>query len=192
LEALVAFAAAFGLVFLAELGDRTQLVLFALATRHPRLPLFLGAAAAFLVQTFLAVLVGDRLGVILPTPLVLLAGAALFLVMGAFALRAALRHEEEAVEAVPSRRGAFLTAFGFVLVAELGDKTQLAAAALAAASRAPVATFLGASLALLASAAFALALGRIVATRFNGRTVRFAAAAGFLLAGGALMIASVL
>jgi Ca2+/H+ antiporter, TMEM165/GDT1 family len=184
-DALLAALAAFGLVFLAELGDRTQFVLFALATRFPKWPLFLGAAGAFFLQTLLAVLIGERFGAWLPLEVVLLVGAAVFLVLGTLTLYGAVRWRPEGDEeqAPPSKRGAFLTAFLFVLIAELGDKTQIAAATLSATLGHPVAVFTGSFLALLAGAALALLLGGIIATRLPARTVRFIAAAAFLLAG---------
>lgn len=185
MEPFLAALAAFALVFIAELGDRTQFVLFALATRHPRGPLFLGAAAGFLVQTLLAVLVGDRLGAFLPTRIVLWVGAGLFLALGLLTLASAIRWRPETDEegAPPTRRGALITAFLFVLVAELGDKTQIASATLAATWGHPVAVFLGALLALLVSAALALLLGGFVARRLPARLVRFIAAGAFLVAG---------
>lgn len=188
-EASLAALVAFGLVFMAELGDRTQFVLFALATRHPRLPLFAGASLAFFLQTLLAVFIGDRVAAWLPVSIVLLLGAVVFLVLGALALKGAIwwPDEEDDTPRPPSKRGGFLTAFLFVLIAELGDKTQIAAAALAATSDAAVATFLGAMSALLASAALALLLGRWVALRLPARFTRFLVA-GVFLAAGLLMV----
>ncbi len=193
METLLAFLAAFGLVFIAELGDRTQFVLFALATRHPRGPLFLGAGAAFLVQTLLAVFVGDRFAAWLPTGIVLLLGALVFLVLGTLALKSALTTQGEEHEApqTRTRKSGFVTAFLFVLLAELGDKTQIATAALTATSSAPVATFLGAFLALLASTAMALLLGRWVALKLPARTTGVLAAVIFLAAGVLMAVLAV-
>ena len=53
-----AFLAAFGLLFAAELGDKTQLVIIALAGRHSLRTVFLGAAAAFALLNAMAVSVG--------------------------------------------------------------------------------------------------------------------------------------
>lgn len=193
MEPWLAALTAFALVFLAELGDRTQFVLFALATRHPRGPLFFGAVCAFAVQTGVAVVLGDRLHAWLPTGLVLWLGGAVFLVLGGFALVSAWRSRAatDAPETPPPRYGAFVTALLFVLIAEAGDKTQIAAASLAAATGAPVATFVGAFFALAASAGLALVVGVFVARRFSAGAVRWVAAGAFILAGSLMIGAAV-
>ncbi len=188
---------AFALVFLAELGDRTQFLVFALATRHPRWTVFAGAACAFAVQTFVAVLLGGRLGSWLPTRLVLSIGGAVFLVLGGFSLWNAWRpgglEGPDRHDAAPAgKRGAFVSVSLLVLLAELGDKTQIAAGAWTAATGAPVATFIGAFAALLASAGLALLLGVFVTRWLSVGTVRGVAAGAFIVAGALMIAAAVL
>lgn len=142
-DALVAFGAAFGLVFIAEFADKTQVMLVALAARGQALRTWLGAVAAFLVLSAAAALVGGLLGGLLAPRVVALAGGILFIVFGLLALRG--EEDEEGLV----RRAGFLPAFVLILVAELGDKTQLATAALAAQGH-PAAVGLGAFLALAA------------------------------------------
>lgn len=179
---LAAFAVAFGLVFLAELGDKTQLVIVGLASKGRPVRVVAGAAAAFLVLTALAVAVGEALGRWVPGTVVALVGGALFLLFGVLVLRG--RDEE----AGPVRRTGLLPAFGLVLVAELGDKTQLATAALAARSGAPVETGLGAFLALMGSTLAAALLGGWLARKVRPAVLRGAAGILFLAMGALFLL----
>jgi putative Ca2+/H+ antiporter (TMEM165/GDT1 family) len=73
----------FGLVFLAELGDKTQLATLSLAASgHSRLAVFLGAAGALVLTSSIAVLVGEGLGSIIPPLWIQRAAGASFIVMG--------------------------------------------------------------------------------------------------------------
>lgn len=81
------FWLAFGLVFLAELGDKTQLATLMLsANGHGPLPVFLGAAIALVLVALISALVGDALGHALPVRLLRIAGGAAFVVIGALLL----------------------------------------------------------------------------------------------------------
>jgi putative Ca2+/H+ antiporter (TMEM165/GDT1 family) len=77
------FWLAFGLVFLAELGDKTQLATLMLsANGHGPLPVFLGAALALVLVALISALVGDALGHALPVRLLRIAGGVAFVLMG--------------------------------------------------------------------------------------------------------------
>lgn len=140
-----AFLTTFGLVFVAELGDKTQLAAMALATRHPWHKVFAGVAAAFVVLNAAAVAVGQVLFLYVPLQWIQLASAALFLFFGISTL---LSRGDDDARAGAGSTSPILTSFVLILVAELGDKTQLATASLAAQHAAPVAVFAGSSLAL--------------------------------------------
>lgn len=77
----------------------------------------------------------------------------------------------------------FATTFAVVFVAELGDKTQLAALGLASAGRHPWAVFAGASLALILASALAVAAGKLLADRLDARWLHYGGAALFLVIG---------
>ncbi|MHC5011700.1 MAG: TMEM165/GDT1 family protein [Planctomycetota bacterium] len=77
----------------------------------------------------------------------------------------------------------FGTTFAAIFVAELGDKTQLAAFGLSASGRHPWAVFLGAALALTLSAAVAVAAGRLLARFVDPRVLHYIGASLFLLIG---------
>jgi putative Ca2+/H+ antiporter (TMEM165/GDT1 family) len=163
-------ATAFGLIFPVELPDKTFIATLVLATRYRALPVWLGVAAAFVVQSLVAVTAGGLLG-LLPEPLVVSVAAALF-VIGALVLWRGARTadaEEEAAEAdaessTPGADVAWWRAagasFGVLFLAEWGDLSQLLTAGLAARYQDPVGVFVGSWVALVTVAALAILLGR--------------------------------
>jgi len=126
------FLSTFGLIFLAELGDKTQLTAMALALRYPWRRIFVGIAAAFVVLNLAAVVIGKVLFLLLPLFWVTLVSALLFLYFGYSTLRHACNSEDEEDGPTPTAATAFRTAFIMIFMAELGDKTQLVTASQAA------------------------------------------------------------
>lgn len=151
----------FGIVFLAELGDKTQLTAMTLATHYPWKKIFVGIAAAFTLLNLAAVFVGKLLFAFLPPLWIQLLSAALFLFFGINSLleKSFDAGEEEEEERRFARRGPVVTAFFLILLAELGDKTQLVTASLAA-QRPPLAVFVGSTLALWSVSLIGIFLGR--------------------------------
>jgi Ca2+/H+ antiporter, TMEM165/GDT1 family len=125
------FFSTFGLIFLAELGDKTQLTAMALALRYPWKRIFIGIAAAFAVLNLAAVLVGRLLFMFLPIFWVTLVSALLFLYFGYSTLRHACDSDGDDASP-PTASDAVRTAFIMIFMAELGDKTQLVTASQAA------------------------------------------------------------
>lgn len=125
------FLSTFGLIFLAELGDKTQLTSMALALRYPWKRIFVGIAAAFALLNLGAVIVGKILFSLLPIFWVTLVSSLLFFYFGYSTLRHASQDEEEDTR-VKGAATPFRTAFIMIFMAELGDKTQLVTASQAA------------------------------------------------------------
>jgi putative Ca2+/H+ antiporter (TMEM165/GDT1 family) len=181
----------FTVIFLLELPDKTALAALLLATRHRPLPIFLGAAAAFVVQSAVAVLAGSLFSLLPREPIRIGAGL-LFLVMAALLVRRNLRKveadEEQSVEHEEARhRRPFVTAFTVVFIAEWGDLTQLATAALQARYQQPLAVFVAATLALWAVSAIAVLLGNRLGAWIPARPLQFAAAGVMVLVAIALI-----
>ncbi|SDX18909.1 TMEM165/GDT1 family protein [Thiocapsa roseopersicina] len=147
----------FGVIFLAELGDKSQLVCMTLAARHRRWPVLIGAVAAFVVLNSLAVVFGVGLAQWIPERALAGVVAILFAVFGVLALRA-----EEADDDAPQRNwshhGIVMATFSMIFLAEMGDKTQLAVAGLAV-TLPPVAVWTGATLALALTSALGVWVG---------------------------------
>jgi putative Ca2+/H+ antiporter (TMEM165/GDT1 family) len=177
---LDAFSGAFALIFLAEMGDKTQLALMALAARNSWKKVFLGGAAAFLLLNLAAVVVGQVLFRWLDPRWVAMGAAALFAVLG-FAALFGKAEEPEDEEETPRSRSVFWGTFLLILFAEMGDKTQLATAGLAARDSAPVAIFAGSTLALWAVSLVGVFFGRTVFARLPPLWVKRGSGLLFLL-----------
>lgn len=182
------FATVFGVIFLAELPDKTAVAAVVLATRHRPLPVFVGTALALVVQSLIAVAAGGLLS-LLPARPVHLAAGLLFLVSAVFMWRREEEADDEAGDAAhPEGFGhALWKSFLVVFIAEWGDLTQLGTAALAARYRAPVTVFLAASLALCLVAAIAVFVGNRLSAILHPRHTQRAAAVVFVLLGVGLL-----
>ena len=181
----------FGVVFLLELPDKTALATLLLATRHRPLPVFFGAAAAFVIQSIVAVAAGSLLSLLPREPIRIGAGL-LFIVMAGLIVRQNLkkteRDERSEVEREDRRhRQPFVTAFVVVFVGEWGDLTQLATAALQARYRSPVVVFAAATLALWLVSAIAVVLGNRLGAWIPQRPLQLAAAGVMVLVAIALI-----
>jgi len=155
---ITAVTTPFGLVFLAELGDKSQLVCMTLAARHRHWPVLVGAMVAFVILNTLAVVFGAGLSHWVPERVLAAVVALLFAIFGILSLRA---KEEEGEEDVTERsgHGIFVTAFLMIFLAEMGDKTQIAVAGMA--STLPVIpVWIGATAALFATSALGVVAGR--------------------------------
>jgi putative Ca2+/H+ antiporter (TMEM165/GDT1 family) len=151
----------FGIVFLAELPDRTALASLVLATRFRARDVIAGAWLAFLVQTAIAVVAGGFLHLLPARPIHIASGLGFLL----FAVLAFRRNEseelrEEAEDIERHRRGfGWVTSFLVVFAAEWGDLTQLATATLVARTGQPLAVALGAVPALWTVTVLAATVG---------------------------------
>lgn len=160
------FFQAFFIVFLAEMGDKSQLLMIALSSEYKLRDLILGTVLASFVLCGLAVSVGAFFGNLLPqTAISIVAGVAFLL----FAILSAnAKGERETVK--QTRSSAILAVFGTYFLAELGDKTQLSALALSASANSDlihgaITVFLGASLALIAADALGIVVGVMLKKR---------------------------
>jgi putative Ca2+/H+ antiporter (TMEM165/GDT1 family) len=172
----------FTLLFLAEMGDKTQLVAMTLAHRYRLLPVIVGVFGAFAVLNLLAVLVGEALFRYVPQWLVLLAAGGLFLVFAWKSWRDSGEEEDDDAEPVGGH-GALVSSFALIFLAELGDKTQIAMVAMVAGTGAPLAVFVGGTLALWAVSLIGILLGSTLLRRVPKAWMHRAAALLFLLFG---------
>ncbi|MFF4743989.1 TMEM165/GDT1 family protein [Streptomyces chengbuensis] len=154
-------AITFGVVFLAELPDKTALAGLMLGTRYRASYVFAGVAAAFAVHVALAIAAGSVL-TLLPQRLVQAVVGVLFLAGAAMLLLKRSDDDDEGVKAPADQSFWKVSGAGFmlILVAEFGDLTQIMTANLAARYDDPLSVGLGAVLALWAVAALGILGGR--------------------------------
>lgn len=177
-----ALLSSFTLVAIAEIGDKTQLLSFVLATRFrgQHWPIIAGIFAATIVNHLLAALVGDSVARALnPDTLRWILGLG-FLAFAAWALVPDTLDESRQNV---SRHGAFLTTLVLFFLAEMGDKTQLATVALGAKYASLILVTLGTTLGMMAANVPAVLVGEKLAQRFPLGKMRFVAAALFALFG---------
>ncbi len=182
---LVVAATVFALIFPAELPDKTLVATLVLSTRFRPLPVWCGVAAAFAVQSLVAVTAGGLLSR-LPRPPVLAVTSVLFAIGALLLLRSGNSAEVTdgggdvpAAVAPPSARRIAATSFGVLFAAEWGDLSQLLTAGLAARYRDPVSVFVGSWAALAVIAAIAVVAGRGLLKVVPVRLVRRLAAGLF-------------
>ena len=198
---LGAAALALGAIFVAEFGDKSQLLVLAFATRHSAMPVIVGIVVAAALVQGASVAIGAVLGAALPETLITVVAGLAFLGVAAWTLWDRGDEAEDAEAEIAAgardaerRRRPWYTlaavVAGTFLVGELGDKTMLATFALAA-RQDPVATWVGATGGMVAANLVAVAVGRQLGARLEPRVIRISSAALFALA-GILVLASAL
>lgn len=184
---MTAFLVSFGVIFLAELGDKSQLMALTFATRYRAVPVLVGITVATALVHLVSVVVGAAIGAALPTrALNVLAGLAFF-AFGAWTLRGDRLDEDEERKAEQATGSVVLAVGGAFFLAELGDKTMLATITLATTEE-PWGTWLGSTAGMVAADAIAIGIGALLGTRLPERAIKLFAAAMFV-AFGVLLVA---
>ena len=198
-------ATTFGLIFVAELGDKTQLAVLAQTCKYRRpWAVFLGASTALTAVTALGAAGGQVLGELIPPSLLQAIAALAFVVMGVLIGREAARTGAE--EPVPEEAcplpgpdglgnpvrsslvsphtwKAFGSTFGLLFVAEMGDKTQLAVLSLAGKRAESLPVFVGGALALTAVTALGAIGGQALSRFIPQRVLLWVSAVAFVVMG---------
>ncbi len=178
-------ASAFGIVFLAELGDKTQLLALGFGARHSLRTVIAGLVIGFAAAGALAAAVGGLLGATLPERPLAAAAGVLFVF---FAVKTLLeRRGDDDAGRTFTTRSVIASIALTIAIGELGDKTQLTTAALAAQSN-PVAVWVGATFGEVCAASLGAIAGNRLGTRLNPVLLRYASAALFAVFGVALLI----
>ena len=171
--------ASFLFVVLAEMGDKTQLLAMAFATRFAAGTVLAGVLAATLLNHFLAVVLGNHLTDIVPLDYVQIAASASFVLFGLWTLRGdVLAGEDKKYRFSP-----FWTVAVAFFFAEMGDKTQLATVALAAKYHTVIPIWLGTTAGMMVADAFGIIVGVVLGKRIPERFVKWFAAIVFILFG---------
>ncbi|ADI64659.1 TMEM165/GDT1 family protein [Trichormus azollae] len=198
---LTAFTAGLVLITISELGDKTFFLTVVLSMQHPRRVVFAGVTAALGLMTILSVIFGQLLSAVTKVPkiyihyteIVLFIAFGLKLLYDASKMSVASDTEviEEAKEAVEkvqldsqqkSLWSILLKSFVLTLIAEWGDRTQIATIALAA-SYNPIGITVGAILGHAICAAIAVIGGRLIAGKISERQITFIGGLLFIIFG---------
>jgi Ca2+/H+ antiporter, TMEM165/GDT1 family len=182
-----AFLLSFGVIFVAELGDKSQLMALAFATRYRPLPILIGITIATAVVHAMSVLVGVLIGARIPTDAINVVAGLAFLGFAWWTWRGDELDDEEAAKVERDNRSAIVAASVAFFLAELGDKTMLATITLAT-THGWFGTWLGSTLGMVAADALAILLGAYLGTRLPERTIRIGATAAFVVFGVVLLV----
>ena len=177
-----AFFLSFGVIFLAELGDKSQLMAMAFATRYRPLTVLAAVTVATLIVHAGSVLLGAAVALALPTQAIQVAAGVAFLVFAAWTIRGDELGEAEQGRAKRTGRWAMVTIGTAFFLAELGDKTMLATITLATTEE-PIGTWLGSTAGMVAADAIAIAIGALMGARLPERAIKVFAAGAFVLFG---------
>jgi Ca2+/H+ antiporter, TMEM165/GDT1 family len=177
----------FAVIFVAEMGDKSQLMAMTFALRHRWWVVLGGITAATTAVHLISVAVGHYLGAALPTHLLgILAGVA-FVLFGLWTLRGDRLSDDEPTRAQRSSAPAFFAVTSAFLLAELGDKTMLATVTLAA-DHDWVGVWIGSTLGMVAADALAIVVGAIAGKHLPERFIQLAAAALFVVFGVYMLV----
>ena len=177
---LTAALISLGVVFVAELGDKSQLMSMTYALRHHWWVVLAGVAvAAFLVHG-LAVTIGHFLGVTLPGRPIAFAAAVSFFVFAVWTWRE--RKDGVTAPTAPEHRFVLLAVVSSYVLAELGDKTMLATVALASHHN-WVGVWIGATAAMVLADGLAITAGALLHRRLPERLLHELASVLFVLFG---------
>ncbi|SDQ78913.1 TMEM165/GDT1 family protein [Thermostaphylospora chromogena] len=178
-------------IFIAELGDKSQLMALTFATRFKAWPVLAGITIATTVVHLFSVAIGGIAGDLLPeTAIAVLAGLAFF-GFAIWTLRGDELTEEEAGKAARTTRSALIAVTVAFFLSELGDKTMLATITLAT-QHGWVGTWIGSTVGMVAADALAIGVGRLLGAHLPERIVRYGAAAAFAVFGVVLIAEAVM
>jgi Ca2+/H+ antiporter, TMEM165/GDT1 family len=198
--------AALGIVFLAELGDKTQLVALGFGARFRLSTVLTGVALGYMASMLLSVVIGGLLGATLPTNAISIGGGVLFIGFAVWTIRSGGEEEEppgelsEAATDTPaadvengvsvSNPRIALSIATAMFAAELGDKTMLATATLAAKGN-PVLVWIGATIGIMLAGTVGVVVGRWLGDRLPERLILIGSSVLFFVFGVVLIVTGI-
>lgn len=186
---MYAFLLSTAVIFVAELGDKSQLMAMTFAARYRARDVLLGITLATAVVHLASVGIGAAIGTSFEDyqgAISVVAGVA-FLGFGAWTLRGDELTEDEAAKARNSTGVALLAVGTAFFLAELGDKTMLATITLAT-QEGWLGTWIGSTVGMVAADALAILVGAVLAKKLPERTIKYGAAALFAVFGVLLVL----
>lgn len=168
----------FIVVGLAELGDKTQIAVFCLASKTKNyFQLLSGIILAFVVVDGSAILLGNYITNIIPVNYLKILSGSIFIIFGLITI---ISYKEEDDKC--NLKSPFLSGFGMIFISELGDKTQIASGLLATKYN-TLMVFIGVISALIFLSILAVYLGKFIVQKINRRTISYIAGVTFIVFG---------
>lgn len=179
----------FAVIFIAELGDKTQLVAMMFALRYRWWVVLTAITAATTAVHVLSVAIGHYVGAALPTHLLGIIAGAMFVFFGLWTLRGDTLSEEEKSKTAKATAPAFFVVTSAFILAELGDKTMLATITLAADNN-WLGVWIGSTIGMVAADGLAIIVGAVAGKHLPERAIQLGAAALFVLFGAYMLLES--
>ena len=178
---MTAFWLALFLVFVAEMGDKTQFMTLTFSSRYSTWLVMAAVASATLLISLFSVFLGLLLGTSLPSFWINLGAGLAFIGFGLWALRSGEADLEESKTV--SQIGPFMAVWLAFFLAELGDRTMLATIMIAARERSFMGTWLGSSMGLSCSNMLAIPIGRVMGRKLTRKSLKYVTAIIFVVSG---------
>ena len=167
---MAAFIASFMFVVLAEMGDKTQLLTMAFATRYSASKVLLAVFLATIVNHALAVATGHFLTIIVPIDIISFIAALSFIIFGLWTIRG---DKLEGEDKKKSRFGPIITVAIAFFLAEMGDRTQLATISLAVEYPNMVNVLMGTTLGMVTANAIGIVIGIVMRKHIPEKTIKW-------------------
>ncbi|MBT0567644.1 TMEM165/GDT1 family protein [Williamsia sp. CHRR-6] len=188
---LTALLLSFGVIFVAELGDKSQLMAMTYAIRYRWWVVLLGITVATTAVHAVSVLLGHHLGLSIPTDLISIVGGVAMVVFGLWTIRGDELDESESAAAGRVGASVLLAVMSSFFLAELGDKTMLATITLSTDHDA-VGVWIGSTVGMVAADALAIGVGAVLGRRLPERIISLGAAVLFFGFGAWLIAEGIL
>jgi putative Ca2+/H+ antiporter (TMEM165/GDT1 family) len=179
---LTAALVSLAVVFVAELGDKSQLMTMTYALRHRWWVVLCGVGIAAFIVHGLSVTIGHFLGLTLPERPIAFAASIAFLLFAVWTWREGNKGDDDEVRSVAEPRHVLLAVISSFILAELGDKTMLATVALASEHN-WAGVWIGATAGMVLADGVAIAVGAVMHKRLPERFLHYLASVLFLVFG---------
>jgi Ca2+/H+ antiporter, TMEM165/GDT1 family len=182
-----AFLLSFGVIFVAELGDKSQLMALAFATRYPALSVLIAITIATAIIHALSVILGATVAALIPANLVSIVAGLAFFAFALWTWRGDVLGAEDEERASRQSTGSVIVTVGTAFfLAELGDKTMLATITLATHADA-IGVWIGSTAGMVVADAIAIGVGRLLGQNLPERAIRIFATVAFVVFGAILI-----
>ncbi len=176
---------AFSSVFIAEIGDKSQLITISLASKYENRSVFLGIFSGIALITLLAVAVGTIIFQFISVTYVKIGASMIFLSFGIWTL---LCQKKEKIEIEEKKENVMASSFVFSIFAELGDKTQLIIIALAARYSSPFLVLVGALAGMGVIIGIGVLFGSKIGEFFKSEKIDLISGSLFIIIGCAFLL----
>ena len=187
---LAALLLSFAVIFVAEMGDKSQLMAMMFALRYKWWVVLAAITAATTLVHVLSVAIGHYLGAALPTHLLGIIAGLMFVFFAMWTLRGDKLTDADASRAQKATAPAFFVVMSAFVLAELGDKTMIATITLAA-DHDWIGVWIGSTLGMVAADGLAIVVGAVAGKHLPERLIQICAAALFLLFGAYMLLENV-